>query len=124
MGGAPDGMSREMAESCGKSPRLTNYSPRICIRMSQVGVCQKQTNIIEFPKAKAKSLTKRTLAVGDYLAELYVDTRSAPPLYHYIVTRKDSAEILGWGQERSVEAAERSALDKIADMNAKSAGVG
>jgi hypothetical protein len=84
----------------------------------------RQTNIIEFPKAKAKSLTKRTLAVGDYLAELYVDARSVPPLYHYIVTRKDSAEILGWGQERSVEAAERSALDKIADMNANSARVG
>jgi len=84
----------------------------------------KRAKIIEFPKAKAKSLTKRTLAVGDFLAELYVDTRSVPPLYHYIVTRKDSAGILGWGQERSVEDAERSALDKIAGMNANSARVG
>jgi capsule polysaccharide export protein KpsC/LpsZ len=67
---------------------------------------------------------KRTLAVGDYLAELYVDTRSVPPLYHYIVTSKNSAAILGWGQERSAENAERSALEKIADLNEKSSRVG
>ena len=97
------------------------------ISASNLGVSRrmsKRAKIIEFPKAKAKSLTKRTLAVGDFLAELYVDTRSVPPLYHYIVTRKDSAGILGWGQERSVEDAERSALDKIAGMNANSARVG
>jgi hypothetical protein len=84
----------------------------------------KKTNIIQFPRAKAKSVTKRTLSIGDYLAELYVDTKSVPPLYHYIVTSKDSADILGWGQERSVEMAERSALDKIAGMNSDGARLG
>jgi hypothetical protein len=62
-------------------------------------------------------LVKKTLAIGEYLAEMYVDSRSTPAVYHYIVTRKDSAEIISWGQEFSAETAERSALDTILQLN-------
>ena len=35
------------------------------------------------------------------------------PLYHYIVTLKDSADIIAWGQTNSAAEAERGALDYI-----------
>ena len=83
-----------------------------------------QPKLVKLPKAEAKTLVKRTLTIGDFLAELYVDTKSNPPLYHYIVTRKDSADIIAWGQEASAEIAERAALDQIDSLNARAAKVG
>ena len=43
--------------------------------------------------------------MGDYVAEITVNRKSVPPLFHYIVTKKDSPEILEWGQTVSVHAA-------------------
>ena len=56
-------------------------------------------------------MTKRTLITNGYEAEFFVDTRHCPMLYHYVVTRQGSAEILHWGQEFSMEEAERAAMD-------------
>jgi hypothetical protein len=82
------------------------------------------SRLVIIPKAEAKTLVKRTLALGDFLAELYVDNKSDPPLYHYIITRKDSADIIAWGQEATSEIAEREALDKIASLSHRAAKVG
>ena len=77
----------------------------------------KQPKIAILPKSGGQTLVKRTLTVGDYLAELYADSRTNPPLYHYIVTPKDSADIVAWGQETSAANAERAAMDFIYGLN-------
>lgn len=61
-------------------------------------------------------MVTRTFRVGNYQADLYVDAKAAPPLCHFVVTRQDSPEIVAWGQERSLEAAEQSARDAMGYM--------
>ena len=39
----------------------------------------------------------RRLELGDYLVEFFVNTTADPAIFHYIVTRKGSAEIQKWG---------------------------
>jgi hypothetical protein len=53
---------------------------------------------------------------GDYEAEITVNRKSHPVLFHYLVTKKDSPEILEWGQTVSVHAAiskAKSALKRL-----------
>ena len=45
------------------------------------------------------------LTQGDYEAAITVNRKSQPVLFHYVVTKKDSPEILEWGQTVSVHAA-------------------
>ena len=58
----------------------------------------------------------QTLTHGDYEAEITVNRKSHPVLFHYILTKKDSPAILEWGQTISVHAAvakARSALKRL-----------
>lgn len=68
-------------------------------------------NILEFSTGANKVHPKRTLEVQGFVAEFFVNEKSDPPVYHYVVMRKGSIEILGWGQEHTAEAAERMARD-------------
>ncbi|MCU1308448.1 MAG: hypothetical protein JWN45_3143 [Acidobacteriaceae bacterium] len=77
----------------------------------------KKPNIAIVPKNGGTTLVKRTLTLGNHSAELYADSRTNPPLYHYIVTHKDSADIIAWGQTSSAAEAERGALDFIHGLN-------
>ena len=52
---------------------------------------------------------KKTLVANGYEAFLYQDTSYS--LVHYVITRKGEAEILMWGQEDSMEAAEATAKE-------------
>lgn len=45
-----------------------------------------------------------------------MDPSSDPPVVHYVVSRKGETEILAWGQESSMEAAQRAAMDAMHDM--------
>jgi hypothetical protein len=56
-------------------------------------------------------VTKRTLITGGFEAEFFVDHKSVSPLYHFIITRKGNADIIMWGQEHTMEEAERTALE-------------
>ena len=47
-----------------------------------------------------------------YIAEIILGR--ATGLYHYLVTKENSAEILAWGQENTVEAA-RTSIDNFID---------
>jgi hypothetical protein len=49
------------------------------------------------------------IVCGGFLADVVVDTHSQPPIYHWIVQRAGSAEVLHWAQETSFEEAERAA---------------
>jgi hypothetical protein len=63
-----------------------------------------------------------TLVSGDFSAHLYVDqNRDSQPLHHFIVTATDSPRILAWGQERSSDAAKKSAMDCMREFNQRNA---
>jgi hypothetical protein len=47
------------------------------------------------------------LNVGPFIADIFVDSRSNATVYHWIVQRIGSAEIIAWSQENSFEDAER-----------------
>ena len=78
-----------------------------------------------FPRKAGKRVVKTTLGHGVYSAELFFDPKTDPPIYHYIVTRKDSAEILAWGQALSKAEAELLAMETMQEMsNGKSTAQG
>jgi len=85
--------------------------------MSEAG-----TQILEFP-SRAKS-SKRMLQAHGFLAEFFVNEKVDPPVHHYVVMRKGSVEILGWGQERTAEAAERQARECIESLSRRTSVVG
>jgi hypothetical protein len=64
---------------------------------------------IPIPKPGPKLVTEphkvKKLTHGDFVCEITVNRKSNPMLFHYVVTRKDSPEILEWGQTISVHAA-------------------
>lgn len=61
-------------------------------------------------------MVKRTLSSGGFESEFFVENDADPPVIHYIVTKKGSADILAWGQEKSPQDAERAALDAMHDL--------
>ncbi len=65
----------------------------------------------------ARSITKLHLIRDGYVAEI-VHGR-ATGLFHYVVTKGDSLEILCWGQENTLEAARRCVDDFIVSEAAR-----
>ncbi len=64
------------------------------------------------------------LTVGNYIADVLVDSRQPSVLCHWIVQRIGSAEILHWGQESTFAEAEEAAttyLRALADDQQKHA---
>ena len=68
------------------------------------------TKVLDFkPEADRVQQKKKTLEVRGFIAEFFTNEKIDPPVYHYVVMRKGSVEILGWGQESTAESAERMA---------------
>ena len=61
------------------------------------------------PKQSLETPSNTRLTLGDYIADILLDTRHHAHIYHWIVQRVGSAEILQWGQEHSFEQAGREA---------------
>jgi len=61
------------------------------------------------PKEGLERASNTRLTLGDYIADIVLDTRHQGQIYHWIVQKVGSAEILQWGQEHSFEQAEREA---------------
>ena len=61
----------------------------------------------EFPNAAERSNTRIT--VGDYFADIVINREHLDPIYYWIAQQVGSADIIGWGQEDTFEAAEQSA---------------
>jgi hypothetical protein len=59
------------------------------------------------------NLRQRRLRRGLFSAAIIPDRFRAGSLFHYVVQRQDSAEILAWGQERSENAAVEAAEHQI-----------
>ena len=57
------------------------------------------------------------VTLGDYIADVLVDSRGHEKVYHWIVQRAGSAEILEWSQERSFEDAMAAARGHLERLN-------
>lgn len=68
-------------------------------------------NVLEFRTKVDRVQPKRTLEAHGFIAEFFVNEKTEAPVYHYVVMKKGSVEILGWGQERTFESAERMATN-------------
>ncbi len=53
------------------------------------------------------------------MADVVVDAHSQPTIYHWIVQRVGSSEVLHWAQETRFEEAERAAESFIRDLARK-----
>jgi hypothetical protein len=60
------------------------------------------------------------LEVGGYIADILVDRRNPSTVFHWIVQRMGSAEILQWGQETTFDEAKAAALGYLNDLAQKS----
>jgi hypothetical protein len=67
------------------------------------------------PQASDPQNTRLTL--GNYIADVLVDSRGREKIYHWIVQKADSAEILEWSQEHSLEDALAAARAHLEYLN-------
>ena len=67
---------------------------------------------------RPESSVKRTLALGGFEADFFLDKRAGATMYHYVVTRKGMADILAWGRESSMGDAERAARNAMDSLSA------
>ena len=69
-------------------------------------------------------VSKKVIEADGFVAEFFQNDESGAIVYHYVVMRKGSVEILGWGQEHSPEAAERAARDCIETLSRRTSATG
>jgi hypothetical protein len=75
--------------------------------------------VVVFPQKDMERMSKKQLAHGRFTADFYINAKFDPPIYHYIITEGDEAEIIAWGQERSMEIAEREAMRCMKDFQSR-----
>ena len=59
------------------------------------------------------------LQLGDYIADVLLDSRFDTLLCHWIVQKIGSPEIVAWGQERSFDEAKSAAESHLKNLNAE-----
>jgi hypothetical protein len=57
------------------------------------------------------------LTLGDYLADVLLDTRHDAKIFHWIVQKIGSAAIIHWGQERTFQDAKSAAESYLESLN-------
>lgn len=57
------------------------------------------------------------LTLGDYLADVLLDTRHDAKLFHWIVQKIGSAAIIHWGQEHTFDEAKAAAESYLEILN-------
>lgn len=65
---------------------------------------------------KGKNPPNTRLAVGGYIADILVDCSRSSAVYHWIVQRVGSAEILQWGQETTFTEARAAASGYLREL--------
>jgi hypothetical protein len=68
--------------------------------------------------------SKKVIEANGFVAEFFQNAEPVAAVHHYVVMRKGSVEILGWGQERSPQEAERAALDFIETLSRGASATG
>lgn len=59
------------------------------------------------------------LELRDYIADVLLDTRFETHIYHWIVQRVGSPEVIAWGQERTFDDAKAAAQSCLRSLNAQ-----
>ena len=85
---------------------------------------KKRTKILEIHPGAKPVVTRKTVEVDNFRAEFFVNNQIDPPVYHFVVMRKGSVEILAWGQERSEIEAERAARQCIDNLSRRTSAAG
>lgn len=78
-----------------------------------------QSKGLTFNRQAAVNTIHQSIESGDYVADLFANTKVDPPVYHYIITKHGSNEIVDWGQGFSLEAIRRDAQKWIAHFAEK-----
>ncbi len=68
---------------------------------------------------KPRTPSNTRLTVGNYIADILVDSRQPSVLCHWIVQRIGSAEVLHWGQETTFAEAEQAASEYLRSLDDK-----
>ncbi len=68
-----------------------------------------QSGPLRFNRDAASRAIVETLQDGPYMADLFANEQVQPAIYHYIITRRGSSEILDWGQTFSMESSRTAA---------------
>jgi hypothetical protein len=68
--------------------------------------------------------SRKVIEANGFVAEFFHNDEPGATVHHYVVMRRGSVEILGWGQERSPQAAERAALDFIQTLSRGTSATG
>jgi len=66
---------------------------------------------------QAQEPSNTRLELGDYIADVLVDTRFNARIWHWIVQKLGSPEIVFWGQEYSFSDATSAARACLEDLN-------
>lgn len=59
------------------------------------------------------------LISGNFVADILVNRENDPPVYHWVVQRIGSADVVAWGQESSFEEAQRFAQECMVERAAR-----
>lgn len=68
-----------------------------------------QSGPVRFNREAAAAAIVETLQEGPYMADLFANDQVQPAVYHYIITRRGSSEILDWGQTFSMDSSRNAA---------------
>jgi len=63
------------------------------------------------------------ISSGEFTAEIVVDHKTDPPIFHAIIQQTGSSQIVFWSQARSFEEAEGQTQELLADLSRGSAKV-
>jgi hypothetical protein len=74
-----------------------------------------QSSSLRFNREAALSSIAETIQNGSYFADLFANQKMEPAVYHYIITRNGSSDILDWGQGFSMESIRQQAENWLAD---------
>ena len=81
--------------------------------------CTATGKVLQFNRASAKANAIESLEQDGFAADIFHNSALQPPTWHFIISRLHDAEILYWGQERSLQAAHSSAIATLAALSSQ-----
>ena len=66
---------------------------------------------LQFNREAALSSIAETIEDDLYVADLFANEKVQPALYHFIITRRGSSEVIEWGQAFSMDAIRNAARE-------------
>lgn len=76
---------------------------------------KKELHLVAAQQAQEPSNTR--LALGEYIADILVDTRFNAKIWHWIIQKLGSPEIVFWGQEYTFTDAKSAAQSFLENVN-------